>query len=95
MPTINVPDISGVVTFLSGKKTYIAVAIGMAAVALNHFGLLPPQYAISNDPKNWLNDEFTLLVTAFMRSGIAKAGESAKQPPKEPAAPLTSRTVGL
>lgn len=74
MPTINVPDVSGVVTWLSGKKTYIALAIGMGAVALNHFHLLPAQYAIPNDPNNWLNDEFTLLVTAFMRSGIAKAG---------------------
>lgn len=60
---------------IAGRKTYIALACGMAVIALNHFQLLPEGLAPDGlDPKNWVSDEYKLLLTSFMRAGVAKAG---------------------
>jgi hypothetical protein len=77
MTTVTLPDVNpaSVQKFLAGKKTYIGLAIGMAVVAANHFGVLPKEYVPAGlDPSNWVADEYRLLIDAFARAGLAKAG---------------------
>ncbi len=79
MTTVTLPDVNpaSVQKFLAGKKSYIALAVGMIVVATNHFGVLPAEYVPQGlDPNNWVNDEYKLLIGAFFRAGIAKAGSA-------------------
>jgi len=59
-------------TLVSGKKTYIALIVGMAAIALNHFGFWPTSLHLNVDPGNWVNDEYTLILGLFSRAAVAK-----------------------
>lgn len=72
---ITIPSLNaaGVAAAIKGKKTYIALATGAAVIALNHYGLLPPDMAksLNLDPANWLNDEYKLLLGATGRSALA------------------------
>lgn len=64
--TVTLPDLSGIVAYLAGKKTYITLAVGMIVVAANHFGVLPPEYVPNGlDPNNWVQQEWTLVLGAF------------------------------
>ena len=66
-------DLSAIKDAVNGKKTYIGLAIGAVAIALNHFGWWPNTIAPLNlDPNNWLAQEWTILVTAFGRDALAK-----------------------
>lgn len=56
---------------IDGYKTYIVLAAGAIVLALNHFGFLP-HGMIPNDPANWINDEYTLLLGGTFRSALAK-----------------------
>jgi hypothetical protein len=68
-------DPTSLANAISGKKTYITLGIGMIVIAANHFGVLPPSLTPPKlDPQDWVNEEFGLVVAAFFRSGIAKAG---------------------
>ena len=58
---------------VSGKKTYIALVVGIVAVALNHFGFWPNnQLPLNLSPNNWLSDEYNLILVAFGRAAVAK-----------------------
>lgn len=66
---------------INGNKTYILLATGAAVIALNHFGLLPPDYVPAGlDPNNWINDEYKLLFGFFMRSAVKKIEKPAGAP---------------
>lgn len=71
MATITIPDASGLIAMLSGKKTYLTMVVGMAAVAANHFGVLP--FDIGLAPSDWASDEFKLFSGVVFRSALAKA----------------------
>lgn len=70
MATITLPDASGLVAALSGKKTYVTMIVGMAAVAANHYGVLP--FDIGLPPSDWMSDEFKLFSGVVFRSALAK-----------------------
>jgi hypothetical protein len=75
IPSFNPANLAKAV---DGYKTYITLAVGMVVIAANHFGWLPPSMTPPNlDPNNWVNEEFALVVAAFFRSGITKAGSGA------------------
>jgi hypothetical protein len=76
---VNIPlEPASIGKFLSGNKTYVALAIGAIVIYANHAGLLPPEYTPAGlDPANWVNDEFKLLLGATARSAVAKIGPSA------------------
>jgi hypothetical protein len=76
---VNIPvEPASISKFLSGNKTYIALAVGAVVIYANHAGLLPPEYAPAGlDPANWVNDEYKLILGAFARSALAKVGPSA------------------
>jgi hypothetical protein len=71
--TIPTPNTADLKELLKGKKTYIALASGMAVIALNHFGMLPPDLAksVNLDPANWVNDEYKLILGATGRAALA------------------------
>lgn len=63
--------VSTILTYLSGKKTYLTLALGAGVVLANHFGYLPSG-SVGLDPNNWLTDLYALLVTGTFRSAITK-----------------------
>lgn len=72
--TVTIPDLSGVRNFLVGKKVYITVLVGMAVVAANHYGLLPPEYVPAGlNPADWVQDEFKLALGAFYNATQQRA----------------------
>lgn len=65
-------DSASLQALLSGRKFYLGALAGMAALAANHYGVLP--FPINNDPAAWLNDEYGLVMAIFARAGVAKIG---------------------
>lgn len=65
---VTVPAAS-VVDWLVGKKTYIAAGVGILAVFVNHFVHVP---GMSNDPANWLNDIYSLILVLTGRAALAR-----------------------
>lgn len=75
---LDLSTVSKINEALAGRKTYVVLVIGMVAIALNHFQLLPESLMQDGlDPKNWLMDEYKLVVATFFRAGVAKAGSNA------------------
>ncbi len=76
---VNIPlEPASIGKFLSGQKTYIALAVGAVVIYANHAGWLPPEYTPAGlDPANWVNDEYKLILGALARSALAKVGSSA------------------
>lgn len=71
-PVVSI-NLSGLSSFLDGKKTYVALAVGAIAVALNHFGFWPQSLLpLQNDPNNWIADEWTIFLVATSRSAVKK-----------------------
>jgi len=60
-----------IVEALSGKKTYIALAIGLLVCAAEKAGI---DVVPSITPDNAVETAYGLVVAAFMRSGISKSG---------------------
>lgn len=59
---------------VDGKKTYIALVVGMIAVFLNHVGFWPNAIIpLQLDPNTWTSDEYKLILGLVTRSAIAKA----------------------
>ncbi len=61
---------SGILTWLSGKKTYIGLGLGVLTVVLNKFGYSIPGTQL--DPNNWLSDLWALGTAAAVRAGIGQ-----------------------
>lgn len=75
---LDLSTVSKINEALAGRKAYITLVIGMVVIAVNHFQLLPESLVPDGlDPKNWLMDEYKLVVATFFRAGIAKAGSNA------------------
>lgn len=84
--TIPTPSAAGVKRVLTtqafaGYRTYIVLLAGMAVIAANHFGLLPEEMAkqLALDPKNWINDEYALLLGGTGRAAIASLKASVEK----------------
>ena len=60
------------INWLSGKKTYVITAVGVAALlAVNVFSVPIP--GMSPDPA-WIGSVFSLLGLGALRAGVAKQG---------------------
>ena len=70
MATITLPDVSGVLASLSGKKTYLTLVCGALVIVANHFDLVPVGY-VNLDPNDWINELYQLAVGATFRSAVA------------------------
>lgn len=71
MGSVTIPLPSNPLSAVDGYKTYIVLFLGAVVIALNHFGLLPPG-TVPNNPADWMNDEFKLLLGATYRSALNK-----------------------
>lgn len=71
MAQVSIPLPSNPLKAVDGYKTYIVLACGVLTLVLNHFGWLPAG-TIPNNPTNWLNDIFTLMLVGTGRSALKK-----------------------